>query len=90
MNPSSVKENSWAGSANESVEILDSPVAVKKIDDIPQQIINFASQHKYSENSGGGNNAEIFENYVKQKLLNGLNFDVRKVLKLLKSPPCRL
>ena len=85
MNASSVKENSSAGRANENVEILGSPVAVKKIDDIPQQIMDFASQHKYSENSGGENSAEIFENNVKQKLLNGLNFDVKKVLKLLKS-----
>ena len=85
MSASSVKENLTAGSTNENVEILDTPVAVKKIGDIPQQIINFASQHKYSENSSGENNAEIFENDVKQKLLNGLNYDVRKVLKLLKS-----
>ena len=47
-----------------NVNVSSSNSSMKENDNIPQNILNFANEHVYEEN-----NVEIFENNVKQKLL---------------------
>ena len=72
MDPSSiVVGNVNASSSNSSM---------KENDNIPQNILNFANEHVYEEN-----NVEIFENNVKQKLLQNENYNTMNVLSILKT-----
>ena len=63
-----------------NVNVSSSNSSMKENDNIPQNILNFANEHVYEEN-----NVEIFENNVKQKLLQNENYNTMNVLSILKT-----